>query len=213
MKLDFERRPGLSICCALALALGAANTLIEVSAAAEPPAQTLVRTTAEALLDRLRLEAAEITANPSRADAIASEIVLPHFDFEVMTNRALGRFSREMTDDQRVRFIDEFRELLVHTYAHTLIDYREATIKFLPARQLGPTGYRIRTEVLRSGGSSLLVDYEVRTRDDSNWKVVDVALNGVSLAISYRAGFSHDIPAIGIEGVIAQLEAKNAESR
>jgi phospholipid transport system substrate-binding protein len=183
---------------------------IATSAATEPPAQTLVRTTAEALLERLRAEAAEVEANPALADEIATEIVLPHFDFEVMSGRALGHFSRDMTADQRTRFVAEFRELLLHTYAHTLIDYRDSEIKFLPARQLGPAAYRVRTEVVRpTGGAPLQVDYEARAQNGTDWKVVDVTLNGVSLAISYRAGFAHDIPAIGIDGVIAQLAAKN----
>jgi len=55
------------------------------------------------------------------------------------------------------------------------------------------------------------IDYEVRQRRDG-LRICDVAVNGVSLIISYRAGFQKDIGSLGAEGLIAQLAERNGES-
>jgi phospholipid transport system substrate-binding protein len=179
--------------------------------AAEPPAQSLVRTTAENFLERMRTDAAENAADPQHIITSAEALVLPHFDFELMSQRALGRYWRDFSAEQRARFVAEFRTLMLRTYANTLNDYRDAKIAFLPSRQLAPEAMRVRTEVARpSGGAPVQIDYEVR-QQAAGWKICDVALNGVSLIISYRAGFAKDIGTLGVEGVIAQLAERNQQ--
>ncbi len=55
------------------------------------------------------------------------------------------------------------------------------------------------------------IDYEVR-QQPAGLKICDVTVNGVSLIISYRAGFQKDIATLGAEGLIAQLAARNQQS-
>ncbi len=177
--------------------------------AAEPPAQSLVRTTADSFLARMRADAAANAADPQQIIASAESLILPHFDFELMSRRALGRYWRDFSVEQRARFVQGFRTLMLRTYANTLNDYRDAKIAYLPARQLAPEATRVRTEVARaSGGAPVQIDYEVR-QQAAGWKICDVALNGVSLIISYRAGFAKDIGTLGVEGVIEQLAERN----
>lgn len=176
--------------------------------AAEPPAQALVRSTAESFLERLRADAAQNAADPGHLLASAESMVLPHFDFDLMSQRALGRYWRDFLPEQRARFVQEFRKLMLRTYANTLNDYRDAEIAYLPSRQLAPEAMRVRTEVARPNGGPINIDYEVRQQAEG-WKICDVALNGVSLIISYRAGFAKDIGTLGVEGIIAQLAERN----
>lgn len=181
------------------------------AADAEPPAQTLIRTEADAFIARLRTDAATNDADPSHLLRTAEEMVLPHFDFVLISQRALGRHWRAFTDEQKARFVREFRAMLLRTYARTLNEHRDATVGYLPWRELSQGGVRVRTQVTRSDGPPVQIDYEVRQRGDA-WKICDVTVNGVSLIISYRAGFQKDIAALGAEGLIAQLEARNQSS-
>ena len=177
----------------------------------ESPAQTLVRTTATTVLERLRAESDVIAVNPARLNEIAQETVLPHFDFPRMSQRVLGIHWRQATADQRARFLSEFTTLLVRTYAHAIYDYRDSVVKVLPARDLGPGTQRVRTEVSReNGGRPLQVDYDVYSVAN-DWKVVDVAISGISLVVSYRAGFNADIGKLGMDGLIAQIAEHNAQ--
>ncbi len=196
--------PTLFLCLFLMLCIQAAR-----ANSAEPPAQSLVRTTAESFLARMRADAAANAADPQQIIASAESLILPHFDFELMSQRALGRYWRDFSVAQRARFVQEFRTLMLRTYANTLNDYRDAEIDYLPSRQLAPEVMRVRTKVARpSGGAPVQIDYEVR-QQAAGWKICDVTLNGVSLIISYRAGFAKDIGTIGVEGVIAQLSERN----
>jgi phospholipid transport system substrate-binding protein len=180
-------------------------------AADETPAQSLVRETSTDVLSRLRTDSAAIEANPALLDSIAQEVVFPHFDFERMSQRVLGVHWRNASDDQRKRFTAEFTTLLLRTYSTAIYQYRESEVRYMPARELSEKIQRIRTEVdRRDGRAPLQIDYDIFERPDG-WKVLDVAINGISLVVSYRAGFSSDIAKMGMDGLISQMSEHNAQ--
>ena len=180
------------------------------AAEAQSPAQLLVETTSTQVLTELRAESAAISSNPALLDTIAQKAVLPHFDFERMSQRVLGQHWRKATPEQRGRFMAEFTTLLVRTYATAVFEYRESEVRFMPARELGDKIQRIRSLVdRRDGRPPLQVDYDVFERADG-WKVMDVAINGISLVVSYRSGFNTDVAKLGMDGLIDQIAQHNA---
>lgn len=198
----------------LSVALGAGILVAAMPVAAEDtsgPATAVVRTTASEVLNRLHADPAATSANPQRLYAIAEEVVLPHFDFVRMSQRVLGKHWRSADPAQRERFVGEFKTLLVRTYATAVSDYRDAQLSFQPARALGTDVWRVRSNVDRgSGAPPLQVDYDVYRNGDA-WKVFDVAINGVSLVVSYRAGFNTDIAKLGMDGLIDQIAQHNVQ--
>ncbi len=182
---------------------------IEVQADPETGAEALVHVTSDAFFARLKQDAAINAANPANLLATAEELVLPHLNFVAMSQRALGRHWKAMTDAQKGSFVHEFRTMLLRTYAKTVNDHRNATVDIKPERRLSDKVSRIRTVVSRSAdGPPFLIDYEMHL-ESSGWKAYDVTLDGVSLVVSYRAGFNQDIGRIGIDGVIQQLKTRN----
>jgi len=180
------------------------------AAEVQSPAQLLVETTSTQVLTELRAESAAISSNPALLDTIAQKAVLPHFDFERMSQRVLGQHWRKATPEQRGRFMAEFTTLLVRTYATAVFEYRESEVRFMPARELGDKIQRIRSLVdRRDGRAPLQVDYDVFERADG-WKVMDVAINGISLVVSYRSGFNTDVTKLGMDGLIDQIAQHNA---
>lgn len=198
----------------LSVALGAGILVAAMPVGAEDtsgPATAVVRTTASEVLNRLHADPAATSANPQRLYAIAEEVVLPHFDFVRMSQRVLGKHWRSADPAQRERFVGEFKTLLVRTYATAVSDYRDAQLSFQPARALGTDVWRVRSNVDRgSGAPPLQVDYDVYRNGDA-WKVFDVAINGVSLVVSYRAGFNTDIAKLGMDGLIDQIAQHNVQ--
>lgn len=181
-----------------------------VTAEAQSPAQALVETTSTQVLTQLRAESAAIASNPALLDSIAQQAVLPHFDFERMSQRVLGQHWRKATPEQRSRFMAAFTTLLVRTYATAVFEYRDSDVKFMPARELGDKVQRVRSLVdRRDGRAPLQVDYDVFERADG-WKVMDVAINGISLVVSYRSGFNTDVGKLGMDGLIDQIAQHNA---
>lgn len=187
----------------LALMCLAINTRAEV-----PQAETFVKTHTEAFQARLVAEEDLNAADHAHLIATAEALVMPHFNFAAMSQRALGRHWREASDDQKKRFVVAFRTLLLKTYAGTVNDHRHDEIKFLPSRKLSDKAWRVRTQVMRkSGGAPFLIDYEVH-QEPTGWRVYDVSVEGVSLAVSYRAGLAKDIASLGLDAVVSQMESR-----
>jgi len=171
----------------------------------------LVQDTTSRMLAALKADETEIQRDDSRLYALIADIVLPHFDFNRMSMWTLGPYWRSATPEQRQRFVAEFRRLLVRTYGHTLMDYRNTRIRYLPLLA-PPDAHRVtvRCEVDQPGGNPVQLAYAMYLTADG-WKVYDVLVEGVSLVTNYRSSFAAIIQQHGMEGLIRQLAAKSGE--
>lgn len=205
-------RPWLAWLAALILALGggaamAARAAPEAGGTGDP--RELVESTTDVLLATFDRERDAIRADPTHAYGIVARILSPHVDYERITRLILGRHWRRISPEQRQRFMEEFRALQIRSYALAALDYTDVGIRYLPTRET-PRGNeaRVRTQVLRSQGRPVAVDYRLH-REDGRWKVYDVLVEGVSLVVSFRASMGSRIEQAGIDGVIRQLRRKN----
>jgi phospholipid transport system substrate-binding protein len=110
-----------------------------------------------------------------------------YFDFESMASLSLGREWRSLSPEQQQRFTHEFRDLLFAKYIGDMGRYasREAIYSTRPLGQ----GYVVVNTELKYQGSPASLDYYLHLRN-GHWKVYDVAVQGMSLAASYRDQFS-----------------------
>lgn len=178
--------------------------------AVEPQAPLeMIKKTADRMLVKLKEDEAIIRKDPTRIYALVSDIVLPRFDFERMASWVLGKHWRTATPVQREKFIEEFRNLLVRTYATSLTDYTDRTITYLPVRaDPGATEVIVRTAVEQAGAAAIPIDYSVALKN-GEWKVYDVAIDGVSLVTNYRTSFSNEIRKSGLDKLIVKLAQRN----
>jgi len=175
----------------------------------------LVQQTSDKMLKAIKTDRAEIDKDNSRLFALVDEIVLPHFNFQRMAKLVLGKYWRQASDDQRREFTDAFRFLLVRTYAAAMLEYTDQKISFLPYRAApGDDDVVVQTEVDQSGGFPIPIDYKMYKDENGNWKVYEVAIDGVGLVINYRSSFSTEIRGKGgMDGLIGKLKQRNAEAR
>ena len=173
--------------------------------------QEMVQQTAEQMLTKLRDERKVIDEHPGRIYELVNEIVLPHFDFERMSTWVLGKYWRSATPEQRKEFVEQFRTLLVRTYAKSLSSYTDNKLTYLPFRG-GPqqTDVTVRTEVDQPGGFPIPIDYSLYLKGDE-WKVYDVTIDGVSLVTNYRTTFANQIRQDGLDKLIASLASRNKQ--
>ena len=173
--------------------------------------QDLVQQTAEKMLSKLRDERQVIDQHPGRIYDLVEEIVLPHFDFERMSSWVLGKYWRRATPEQRRHFTEEFRNLLVRTYAKSLSSYTDNKITYLPFRgSAGQDDVTVRTEVDQPGGFPIPIDYSLYLKG-GEWKVYDVTIDGVSLVTNYRTTFANQIRQDGLDKLIATLADRNRQ--
>lgn len=182
-----------------------------LAARAEEAPDALVKRVTQEVLTTLREDPRIKAGDNQRAGELINDKVLRHFNFRRMTALAVGRDWRQASDPQKAKLADEFRVLLVRTYANAVISYRNETVEYRPFRMKPDDAeVLVRTLVNRVGQQPIELDYWL-SRADGEWKVYDVVVAGVSLVTNYRDSFGREVRASGIDGLIQSLVAKNRE--
>ena len=122
----------------------------------------------------------------------------------------MGQNWGKATPEQKKQLTEEFKTLLVRTYASALAAYSEQKFDFRPLRakptDTDVTVQRARAAARRAGRSPSTTAWR---RPRSGWKVYDVMVGGVSLVANYRTEFANTVRNSGIDGLIKDLQAKN----
>lgn len=188
------------------LGLALSGTTMLVSAADDPA--TVVRNTAERVLDSLRSDRARYQDDHALFQLVR-EVVFPRLDRERTAQWVLGANWRTATPAQREQFIAEFSDLLLRTYGTALRQYDSEKLNYLPAQApAGADRVTVRTEIIRPDGPKVSVDYLLTNRS-GEWKVYDVIIENVSLVVTYRSEYSAIIKRDGMDGLLKQLSDRN----
>jgi len=181
------------------------------AAASEEPLE-VVRQTADRMIAELRQHRTQLEADPRLIYGLVEEIVLPRFDFELISRYAMGKYWRSASEAQRRAFVTNFRSLLVRTYAHTLLNYSDQDIRYMPVRS-GTNDKRVvvATQVSAAGAQAIPIDYKLYRNDGGSWQVYDVEIDGVSLVSTYRSNFDSQIRRVGVDGIIQWLAERNQD--
>lgn len=135
--------------------------------------------------------------------------VLPHFNFSAMTALAMGQSWGKATPEQKKQLTEEFKTLLVRTYASALAAYSDQKFEYRPLRaKPTDTDVTVQVRVIQAGAQPVPIDYSME-KTGSGWKVYDVMVGGVSLVANYRTEFASTVRQSGIEGLLKNLQAKN----
>ncbi len=175
------------------------------------PPDVMVHDTTIDVTSILKKDKAELTTNRQKLYALIDAKVLPHFDFNEMTQLAIGRYWRQATPAQQQELIKQFRTLLVRTYAGALAQFNNQTIEFKPFN-MPPAGSDVvvETQVKQPGAQPIPINYNLEQTADG-WKVYDVSIDSVSLVTNYRGSFGSEIRKEGIAGLIHTLAARNQQ--
>lgn len=140
----------------------------------------------------------------------AEKSVISNFDFNRMTRLAVGKDWRQATPEQQKQLIQEFRTLLIRTFANAFIGIsKNQTLEYLPFKMNDDQkDVVVKTLIIKPGVKPVDVNFSLEKTAES-WRVYDVVLAGVSLITNYRESFTQEIRANGIDGLIKQLADKN----
>ncbi len=208
--------------------IGAATMAIASAAAGaepagEPPASGEAtveseRTAAEVVdrLHRCLIDAARLGVDvgsgggfEARRETIR-DVVLDSFDFPVVCRLVLGEHWKRLEADDRDRFCEAFRRMVVASYA--------AEFKSFSGQRFEPGDAREQRAGLEIVRSVLVVDedtrhefaYQVR-ESGGRWRIVNVAVDGVSDLALKRSQYATVLRDEGIVALIERLEARTAE--
>ena len=191
------------------LAVGAASSQTAAAPAAAVVApDALIRQVSTEVIDTVKADKAIQAGDVSKIIALVDAKVMPHVNFQRMTASAVGRNWRAATPEQQKRQQDEFKILLVRTYAGALTQVKDQTVQLKPMRaNADDPEVVVRTEI-KGKGEPIQLDYRLE-KIATGWKIFDVNVLGVWLVDQYKSQFAQDIAANGIDGLIAKLTERN----
>jgi len=205
MNQNFLRRIGMALALVASLGLSAA-----AHAEDEAPDAMIKRLSVD-VLDAIKADKSIRTGDTSRVVALVDARIMPNVNFQRMTASAVGPAWRQATPEQQKRLQDEFKILLVRTYAGALAQVTDQTISMKPFRA-SPEDKEVvvRTEV-KGGGDPIQLDYRLEKTpgQGAGWKIYNLNVLGVWLVETYKSQFAQQINAKGLDGLITTLAEQN----
>jgi phospholipid transport system substrate-binding protein len=212
--------PQVRVLAAVALSLAALSSAVAAAENAAAPA--VAAASAQAPDAFIKSITADVMATVKGDKAIQSgdlhkliqvvdTKIMPNVNFQRMTASAVGRAWRQATPEQRQRLQDEFKTMLVYTYAGAAAQIKDQVVEFKPMRNSGTqTDEVVVRTIVRGKGEPIQLDYRLEKLGDA-WKIYDVNVLGAWLVQTYQSDFAQSISNGGIDGLIAKLAERNKQ--
>lgn len=166
-------------------------------------ATDFVRSIADRAVDALE------NAPPDELESRFEAILADSFHLDFIARFSLARYWRVATPEQREEFIDVFKSYIARTYASRLGAYSGESVRVEGARPAEEDTI-VQTAIRRPSGAPIRTDWRVRPTDEGP-KVVDVLVEGVSMALTLRSDFTAVAQRNGVDGLIQTLRSRVAE--
>jgi phospholipid transport system substrate-binding protein len=139
-------------------------------------------------------------------------VVDEDFDFTEMSKRALGPRWKTVSPEQQQEFTRDFSQLIFNVYIRKMEKYANEKIKIEFGRHKQMEGEFAVVDAFVAGDLSgkIAVNYSL-IRKDGNWKVYDIVIEGIDLALNYRTQFDSILSKGSFDDLLRQLKAKNAQ--
>lgn len=198
------------IVTAAAVAMSTAVLVAPARAAVEAP-DALVKRVSTDVIDSVKADKDIQAGNTHKIMDLVNSKILPYVDSEKMTAQAAGRFWRQATPAQQKQLTEEFRTLLVYTYAGALSQIKNETIEFKPFRaDPADTEVEVKSQVNLTRGEPITLNYRL-AKGPQGWKIFDLNVLGAWLVETYKSTFASEIGKNGIDGLIKKLHDRNEQ--
>lgn len=172
--------------------------------------QALIQTVTQQLLREVRTRAVA-PGDIQRITTIVNKDILPYTDLNRTTQLAMGRYWRTATPAQQQQVVEQFKLLLIHTYAGAIAQLRpDQQIEYPPSRiEPAETDVVVRTVATNmKSGQPVQIDYRLH-KTPEGWRVYDLNVLGAWLVQTYRQQFNDRIQQSGVDGLIQSLTERN----
>ncbi len=179
-------------------------------AADEAPDVSIRRQSAE-MLASLKADPGVKGGDVARIVALVDSKIMPNVNFKRMTASAIGVTWRQASPEQQQRLQEEFKTLLVRTYAGALAQAADLSIVVKPLRAVPEDNEVLVRSEVKGRGEPVQLDYRMERTpgDGTGWKIFNLNIMGVWLVETYRSQFAQEINAKGIDGLIVTLTDRN----
>lgn len=195
---------------AVVMVVGSAVVAPLAHAQEEAP-DVLIKRISVDVLDNVKSDKSVRSGDLTKLIALVDARVMPNVNFQRMTASAVGPAWRQATPEQQKRLQEEFKVLLVRSYAGALGQVTDQSIVMKPLR-IAPEDKEVmvRTEI-KGKGDVIQLDYRLEKTpgQGAGWKIYNINVLGVWLVETYKTQFAQEINAKGVDGLITSLSERN----
>ncbi len=165
----------------------------------------------------LKILIREVPKLKSKEDAfeLVRRHIIPITDISITSKLMLGKHWKVATPLQRKRFMDAMTNQLISTYSVFLLDKNASKAKFNILRITKRESKKVNKYIVYSKvtiQTPIDVIFIIYQRKGKDWKIADVSIEGISLALNWRTTLNAMIKKPGdLEKIIVQLENKFQE--
>ena len=132
------------------------------------------------------------------------------FDLAFIGRFVLGRYWRAASPEQQSDYLALFSEFVVQVYSTRFGGYVGQTLTITGGREAGDKDVIVRTRIDRPSGPPIVADWRVRITGNQ-YRIIDVMVEGISMAVTQRSEFASVVRRDGIEGLLAVLRARTTK--
>ena len=190
--------------------------LIMLAEALAPAVSGATAADPAAMISSLGSRALEVLGkDATQAQRVARfrDLLREDFDVPAIARFVLGRYWNVATEEQRAEFNKLFEEYIAIAYATRLAEYSGEQFKVTGSRP-EPDGAIVSSQILRPAGAApIKVDWHLIGKNGV-YKISDVAVDGISMAVTERSEFASVIQHSGgrVQGLISMLRDRTAGS-
>ena len=187
----------------LALAIQPSSSRAEVSG---KKAETFISGLADQAIEAMT------TPNVPQPDRVKRFKILLNENFAVKTiaRYVIGRYWKRATKSQKEEYLSLFQEMLAVSYVNRFSEYAGENVNVTKSSISNDKDVVVHSQIVRDGTQPVSVDWQVRSKDNINFKIVDIKVEGVSLGKTQKSEFSSVIRQNGgkVEGLLAVLRKR-----
>jgi len=135
-----------------------------------------------------------------------------HFDMAAISKFVLGRYWRSATEPERADFQRLFEDYVVQSYSVRFGEYSGEGFEGTGSSN-DVEGIVVHSKIDRAAAEDIRLDWRLRPAD-GGFTIVDIIVEGVSMAVTQRSEFASVIQSKGgaVKGLIDALRAKTTQS-
>lgn len=140
------------------------------------------------------------------------ELLAIGFDTHRISRFVLGRYWRTASKSQRKEFVPLFEDYITRTYTRQISDYSGEQLEIGLAQILSKRETMVKSAIVRPKGPPIKLNWRVYENKKNVMRVVDIVVEGISMALTQRQEFSAVISKStdGVEGLLTKLRKRAA---
>lgn len=173
-------------------------------------AQTGAQASAQSVVEHLHAQLLEIMKHANELGYAGrykqlQPLIEHSYDLPALSRLSVHAYWEKFTSKQQKQFVAAFTRLSINTYASRFDGYAGESFQTIEATDAGRGNRLVRTQLVKSDGDTVSLDY-VLHRDDDHWGIINVVAQGVSDLALKRGQYTGVLKKQGVEGFLKRIK-------